>query len=67
MSQVKLDIISARNNEVEKFNEALETMFPYSQLYDRKMDERNNSFTKKYNSEDRGSEKNQYILTDKSD
>lgn len=64
---MKLDIISARNSEVERFNEALETMFPYSQMYDRKMEERNNSFSKKYNSEERGSAKNQYILTDKSD
>lgn len=66
--QVKLDIISARNNEVERLNEALETVFPYSQ-YDKKPEDRYKSISKKINNDDRNSTNHQhhYSLTEKSE
>ena len=45
---MKLDILSARNNEVEKLNEAFDIVFPYSKIGE----DRLQSMTSKANNEE---------------
>lgn len=48
-----MDILSARNNEVEKLNEMFEVVFPYSKINDKDVEERMESVGSKGTQEDK--------------
>ena len=56
---MKLDILSARNTEVEKLNEAFDVVFPYSKISEKFTEDRIQTLTSKAENENQNNSSGQ--------